>query len=143
MSQIDASFDLVNCLVKLSIKIEKIHLELAMSLILSCLSLLSVSNSLSFNLYLFHRSGQPSAALAPCFFFYSQVIIRWFLLSSLKIDSIVKIFWLNSMLYAISISIEGEDLNLKNPNAHGIYMRVKSNAWMPNQSINRLSIEWD
>jgi len=45
------------------------------------------------------------------------------------------------MLYAISISIEGEDLNLKNPNAHGIYMRVKSNAWMPNQSINRFSIE--
>ena len=35
-------------------------------------------------------------------------------------------------LYAISISIEGggEDFKLKNPNAHGIYMRVKSNAWM-------------
>jgi len=34
-------------------------------------------------------------------------------------------------LYAISLSIEGEDLNLRNPIAHRIYMRVKSNAWLP------------
>ena len=46
--------------------------------------------------------GCPRSLLLLTFFFYSQVIIRWFLVSSLKIDSILKIFWLISMLYDLS-----------------------------------------
>ena len=83
--------------------IEKIHLELAMSLILTCLSLLSVSNSLSFNLYL--CSIARDSLRLPSLPSSSHLLLLLFSSHYSMISSFFSQNWLNSQDILTKLSV--------------------------------------